>query len=600
MTKNLAAVMLAVLGSLGCGGDGEIRESDAPIFLTDVAEPGPLPVILAKETRLALAQDLPSRFEFDIDVPANAVLRFAVAVRQRGDEKQWPPIEFRILAEGHAEPLFVEALTSREAGRYHDREVELSSIAGRRAQLVFETRVDGDDVRVRRARRRALPLWGDPVVSSPQYRADRPNVVLISIDCLRADHVGAHGYVRPTTPRIDRLASDGTVFQAALAVSSWTLPTHLSMLTGLLPADHGVRRQQRLGADVATLPEILSDAGYRVDGVASWYYLSQTFGFDRGFHAYKLLVGRDAREIVDNAIDMVRRAEGTSQFLFVHLSDPHWPYEPPRQWLERFGRPRDIGDLHGRIERDEEPRDALEIDEAMQLYDAEIAYTDDQLGRLFDELDERGLYDNSLVIVTADHGEAFYEHGHWQHTVSLYDEVTHIPMIVKWPRSVQPARPARVEAPVSQRDIFATILDAVGAAMPDTGAVPLGRVSGRSVVSELTSPNGALSRCGDDTEPERECVTATVRVDTMKYTARFAEQDGELVAVEQELYDLAKDPDELDDLSATDSSRVDALSAEIRAYIRRAQARAGGAEVILDDETAEQLESLGYIQSPKP
>ena len=593
-TRSSTTVLLATIALTACRGDGGIHGGDEPVFLADLFEGEASPVILDKETRRTLAQDLPSRFTFDVRVPTNAVLRFSIATRPLGEEKHWPPIEFRVLVNGDEEPLFAETLSWDQAERFFDREVELSSWAGRRTELVLETRVSGPETRVRRARRRAMPLWGNPVLANREYRPERPNVVLVSIDCLRADHVGAYGYSRPTTPNIDALAEEGSVFQSASAVSSWTLPTHLSMLTGLFPTEHGVRRQQKLNPDVPFLPELLSRAGYHVDGVASWYYLSQTFGFDRGFHSYKLLVGHDAEEIVDTAIDLVRRGEGGSQFLFVHLVDPHWPYDPPGDWIVRFGRPRDITDVHDRIARREPPRDAEEVEDAMRLYDAEIAYADNQLGRLVDELKARSLYDNALIIVTADHGEAFYEHGHWQHTVSLYEEVTHIPLIVKWPRR---SRSARMEAPVSQVDIFPTILDAVGAEIPDTSAVSLRQVGARSVVSELTSPAARLPRCDGPSDVERECFKLSVRADSMKYIAKLAEEDGALVTVGQELYDLSSDPAERHDLSEKQTSRVNALSGRIRAFLRQARSRARSArDVTLDEETTEQLRSLGYVQ----
>ena len=181
----------------------------------------------------------------------------------------------------------------------------------------------------------------------------------------------------------------------------------------------------------------------------------------------------------------------------MHLLDPHWPYLPPKEFLERFGpRPRDISDLQDLIARAEPPPSETETNEIIRLYDGEIAFTDQELGRFFEELKSLGLYEDSLIIVTADHGEAFYEHGHWQHSQTLYDEVVRIPMIVKWAGD---GLTGRIEAQVSQADVFPSILQAAGIEPPATEASSLLQLADgerrsseeRTAVSEVTwrSPN---------------------------------------------------------------------------------------------------------------
>jgi arylsulfatase A-like enzyme len=611
-----AALSLAsVLGTAGCGGSDENRER--PQFLTDSAalreathegqslvngaEGGRFtsPVTLDDETRLALKPSLPGRFSFELSVPSEPVLRFAIGVAPAASEGTWPPVEFQVLVavDGESELVFTESLDHAQAGQWLDREIGLSRWSRRSILLVFETNVRGPESRVRRAGRRVIPLWGSPVVSSGAYRRDRPNLVLISIDCLRADHVSAYGYFRPTTPNIDALAADGTVFEAAASVSSWTLPTHLSMLTGLMPSLHGVRTRQRLGAEVAFLPEILRDAGYQVDGVASWYFLSQGFGFDRGFHSYRLLVGHGAEDVIDAALDTVRRSEGREQFLFLHLVDPHWPYLAPDGAHDRFGRPADISSALKRVNKREAPDDPSDVEGVIRLYDAEIAYADEHLGRFFSELKSRGLYDDALIIVTADHGEAFYEHGHWEHTLSLYGEVTHIPLIVKWPRG---RHPRRVSSPVSQIDVFPTILEAAGLASPETGALSLSNHAAvapadRGILSELTSPLGRLQGCRQPPIEGGECVA--VRLGRLKLIASLVAREGELHLMARELYDIGTDPKERQDLSDQEPEAVQRMMAIARSFLTLARnQRASGEPVDLDEETMDALRSLGYVQ----
>ena len=567
----------------------------------DVRRDGGLssPVTLDFETRLSLTPPLPSRIEFDLLIPAEPVLTLAIATSPVGTEPVWAPVEFRVLvdADGDSASVIEESLTHAQANRWLDRTIDLASWQGRQVKLVLETRVSGPSERVRRAARRVAPLWGNPVVQSRTARPERPTLVLVSIDCLRADHVSAYGYHRLTTPNIDALAADGTIFESAASVSSWTLPTHLSMLTGRLPSFHGVRRKQKLSPDIAFLPEILRQAGYQVDGVASWYFLSQVFGFDRGFHSYRLMVGDDAEDVVDAALDVLHRSEGRDQFLFLHLIDAHWPYLPPDDYIDRFGRPRDISSTLKLVQSRKAPPSPADAEDVIRLYDAEIAYADEHLGRLVQDLKSRDLYDDALIIVTADHGEAFYEHGHWQHTVSLYDQITHIPLIVKWPEG---SRPKRSTLPASQIDVFPTILEAAGIEPPDTGAVSLAQQLStpderRGVLSELTSPLGRLQGCHEPPLEKGECLA--VRLATLKYIASLSEQDGEVSTVNQELYDIDSDPLERNDLSKLQPAAAERMLARIHTFLRTARNQQMSAEdVILDDETAKALESLGYVQ----
>ena len=178
-----------------------------------------------------------------------------------------------------------------------------------------------------------------------RVRTER-TLVLISVDCLRADHVSAYGYARNTTPNIDGFGTEGVIFRNATSVSSWTLPTHMSMMTGLMPSLHGVSRKYKLNSSVPYLPEILADNGYQTLGVVAGGYLSQRWGFERGFDVYRMLIERRASEIVDVALELARGTRSAKKFLFVHLFDAHWPYVPPRGFRDRFDeRPPDISDI---------------------------------------------------------------------------------------------------------------------------------------------------------------------------------------------------------------------------------------------------------------
>lgn len=367
------------------------------------------------------------------------------------------------------------------------------------------------------ARRRAS-LWGDlfgaegdgaltlklPAVRSLQDPAPAPdlgsvppkppNVVVYLVDTLRADHLGVYGYDRPTSPEVDRFARDAVTFEYAVAPSTWTRPSVVSLLTGLRPWVHGVnRREDALSQDVDTLAEILSAAGYQTAAVITNGNVGPDFAVDQGFEVFRYLRESPSRPAVHQLSDRVNqvvfrwlarreeRAEERPFFLYVHTTDPHAPYFPPAPYRKRFAPGVDpelgliptITKLIPGRRGDAPPgmREAL-----ISLYDSEIAMNDDSFGRLVDELKDRGLYDDALVVFVSDHGEAFNDHGVWDHGRNLYTEELRVPLLVKLPGGEQAGR--RFASPVELVDVMPTILELAG-------LVPPARLAGRSVRATL-------------------------------------------------------------------------------------------------------------------
>ena len=474
-------------------------------------------------TELALTPPLPSTLRYRLRIPQAPVLRFATGAATTGDKALDASLELKIHVEAAAADadaadaraksveVFSSLIRRRAANQWRDHDVDLTPWAGQEVDLVLSSAWKTK----RQVSQPVLASWGNPVIADSSATTSKPPLVLVSIDCLRADHVGAYGYESATTPYIDRVAADGVVFDNAFATASWTLPSHMSMLTGLLPSFHGATKWEKLASSLAYLPEMLAQAGYRVSGVVSWVYLSQTYGFERGYHSYRVLDDPEASDVVDAAIEELRRGEGQPQFLFVHVYDPHWPYMPPPDLMQVFGpRPRDISDLLQMTGSKGAPEDDLEIEEVQRLYDSEVAFADRELGRLFRALEDKGMYNDALIIVTANHGEAFYEHGHWQHTQTLYDELTHIPQIVKWPRSEKTGHSRKL---ASQMDVFVTLLEAAGIDIGEAEDGVLARHSlaaepagARTLVSEVTwrSPNGTYMKVSfrnDELNTSRLC-----------------------------------------------------------------------------------------------
>ncbi len=556
------------------------------------------PVTLEKETRLSLTPPLPSRFTFTVQVPSEALLKFAIGVSTLGEETFSNPVQFAIYVD--EELRFEQAVRRGQPNVWLRQTVDLSEWAGKTVRLGFETAARG--MSPEGGGSAFLPAWGNPVLDglmADTSGREETNLVLISVDCLRADHVSAYGYERKTTPHIDRFATDGVLYRNAASVSSWTLPTHMSMMTGLMPSLHGASRAYKLSSSVPYLPEILAENGYQTLGVASGGYVSQAWGFERGFDVYRMLTDRRAREVVDAALELgtASRASRTSrQFLFVHLFDAHWPYLPPGEFLDRFApRPPDISDIMPKVIHRKPPTGLEEIQHFVNLYDGEIAYLDQELGRFFAGLKEAGLYDRSLIILTADHGESFYEHDVWQHSESLFEEVTHIPLIVKWPRN---SITGDVESLVSQLNIFPTMLEQAEL-VPPYDSVSLGRFLG----DNPAPPINALSEITwDAKEGQGAAMRIAVRNGRLKYLLTLAGEIGDerfvSEVVKEELYDLAKDRGEQTNLLAEGASDIGALRRDARELLERAralQANRGGQEVILDEELTEHLKALGYI-----
>jgi arylsulfatase len=321
--------------------------------------------------------------------------------------------------------------------------------------------------------------------------SDRPvNVVVLTVDALRADHCSGYGYDRATTPRLDGFAAENTRFERAYSPSSHTREAVPSLLTGRYP-DEAIGADYRLAAE--TLAERLQTAGYRTGAFHSNPYCSRAYGFDAGFDTFDddLRLGRHrllvlAQRLLDKVRDRhYARAETINEralswldavgseplFCWVHYMDVHGPYEPPaaeRTFTDDGRTDRQAQRLYKRAVddaaiTDDERRDLLD------RYDDEIRAVDAGIGALLDALAERGLRSETLVVVTADHGDAFGEHGYYGHPRSLHDELVHVPLVVAGPDGTATS----VDAPVSTLDVAPTILDAAGLSHEDLPGQPL-------------------------------------------------------------------------------------------------------------------------------
>lgn len=284
------------------------------------------------------------------------------------------------------------------------------------------------------------------------------NVILVIVDTLRADHLGCYGYDRDTSPHIDRFARRSERYENAYAQAPWTLPSVASILTGRWAHGHGARSRLDgkilpIAEDAATLAQWMQQAGYRTGAAINVPFLGPSLGVARGFEHFDFDPGdfsnrkqRDAAATTDAVLRWVDGLGGDRFFLLVHYFDPHLTYDPPSPYDTLFepdgesairvgwGRPEQVHRLrHGQVQPVERQRQSL-----VARYDGEIRYTDEQFGRLWEALEERGLWDGSLVILTSDHGEEFWDHGGFEHGHTHYREMLRVPLLVKRPGQSAP------------------------------------------------------------------------------------------------------------------------------------------------------------------
>ena len=479
--------------------------------------------------------------------------------------------------------------------------------------------------------------------------ARKPNVVIVLIDTLRADHLGVYGYERPTSPNLDAIAAQGVIFENAWAQAPWTRPSVASLMTGLFPSSHNTTTVWKsIPKSLPMVSTMMKSQGYHTAAFSANMQVSPVFGFGRGFDlfwtvepmnlrrhlslgrtfiairkrmnigrlaaefarfgkeetsqsgeedkvAHNVLMGTDAASVTDEVEDwMDEMTEDVPYFLYVHYVDPHDPYEPPVDELNKKNY--DIKALHEVIKIPIQPEpypnfqapkpsaDALQG--LLDLYDAEILFTDKQMGRLISGLESRGLLtQDDYLIVTADHGEEFYDHGQWHHGNSLFQELLHVPLLIRGPG----IGPRRVVMPAQLIDVFPTLASLLGAPLLD------GVVQGMDLSDLL---HGGVDH------PNRTVFAERPDPDWFLYAAR--KNDGKLIwqrgnASEVWLeYQLGQDPGEQMNLAGKSGSSAGGVDLEdiLREFPELAAklSRGSSGNVEMDAATLAQLRALGYIE----
>jgi len=409
------------------------------------------------------------------------------------------------------------------------------------------------------------------------------NVILISVDALRADHVSSYGYGRNTTPTIDHMARSSLVYERAYSHSSWTRPSMGSVMTGKLPRRHGAYTEGResfLDGSHETLAKTLKGMGYATSAHVAIGNVKDEFGFGHGFDSFSFY-NRSYRAggMLKEATEWATRQDGPF-FLWVHPSEPHFPYSPPKGYGSMFkegmlkGEGSDGMSCTFRFDQDEDPinvdvvMDEKLLMDMLNAYDGEIRYLDDELGVFFYKLNEMGLAENTLVIITADHGEQFMDHGGMFHGNALHEELLRVPLIIYVPH----VPPARTRALAGLTDIYPTVAELVGAPKP-------GDIDGSSLMSGV----------------ERELVYAETDYRDNRMAALVYE--GEKV-----VHDYKSGETYYYSLSADSGERIPTRleGPDEKTYLdimegRRSRQHTPSGESQVSEETAEQLREIGYV-----
>ncbi len=419
-----------------------------------------------------------------------------------------------------------------------------------------------------------------------------PNVVLITIDTLRADHLGCYGYKQIKTPNIDALAADGVRFERAFAVVPVTLPSHSSMLTGTYPMLSGMHdfSGNKLSPLQPTLATVLKQAGYQTGAVIGAAVLDSRFGLNQGFDFYydhfefsRLdeanldEMERPGNVVADVALNWLEKdwlaknalAKNPQKkfFLWMHLYDPHFPYHPPEPYSREY---------------------------AAQPYDGEIAFADEQVGRLLRFLKEKGIYQNTVIVLCGDHGESLGEHGEKTHGFFIYNATMHVPLIIRLPEQLPGQLPEKTVArtladPVSLVDLMPTVLSAIGLQVPS-------QVQGRSLLPEIRpDPSAPEVQANRERTLYGETFLPRIHFNWSELRASENTKYHFIDAPRPEQYDLAKDPGDVNNLFAEKKAVAEEMRSKLVGIIREYSAGKELAEKTgLDPALMERLKSLGY------
>lgn len=510
-----------------------------------------------------------------VEIPKDAVLSLGLGITAPALEAGAIGAEFVVeaVADGKSEELLRTSVRPEDLAKgWSDQRIDLGDLAGKKVVFQFSSSPLAGEKGF------TLPVWGAPEILVRRERDQRRNLVLVSLDTVRADHVLTEAFGEALTPSLDSLAAEGAIFEQVVAPYNSTTASHMTLLTGVYPALHRVNYPAfTLPQSIPTLAEILSHRGYQTAAVTENAMITANAGFARGFDSY-----RENRSVLEAAGDVdatfgdggrwLETHADERFFLFLHTYEAHAPYKPKGDTLEGLEP----------VPQEEQAKNRFAMNR--RQYAAEIRYTDQIFGKLIDDLERLDLLDDTIIVVTSDHGEEFGEHGGLGHSKTLYDEVLRVPLVVWAPGLVSAGR--RIAEQISLVDVTPTLLDLLGVQAP----AGLHGVSLRGLLNGEEQPLDEVRFAEglNQETPRRRLLVAR----TKDYKWIQLEGDPE----PSEVYDLRTDPGE------KNPSKDPALIARGRDLIARYRALEGGPKPApspdraLDPATQRKLEALGYVE----
>jgi arylsulfatase A-like enzyme len=567
-----------------------------------------------------LAAPPESVFTTELDVPSNAnfLLEFGYGIlnefRNRVSDQS---IQFNVTVErsGKEETLFDKTIHWETAKNIISAKIDLSPFAGKNVRLFFHTR-DRGSISGGENSPPVIPVWVNPLIYQ-NLESTPTQIILISLDTVRPDHLGCYGYKRETSPSIDRLAADSVLFKNAFSTTSWTLPGHVSLLTALECRHHQVYFPlQKMSTDVVTAADILRTEQFYCAGFTGGGYLSESYGFSKGFDSYQEIKLHgdqairldEAERLAQMASQWLEDHKDKNFFLFLHTYQPHDPYAnlspAGREFLDENSQWDQVKmeSLFNGQGRFNAPISDTQRSNIIALYDGEIRYTDLYFVQpILDKMKELGLYEKAMIVLTSDHGEEFLDHEAWLHDHSLYDEAIRIPLIVKLPDAEH--KGSEIDNIVRITDIVPTILDQMGIkgyrkAFDGSSMLPLinrKEKTPRIFVSDLALREFEMAPTVIAINKENFKFILNKRISS-PYTQRVVHLfDGAQI----ELYDLVKDPKETKNLATNIAYRelcFQLLDTVNRLYEQTDLIKREKDEVTLDQSLRERLKALGYIK----
>lgn len=568
---------------------------------------------LANEYRESVVTRVPESIIWNLSLPENPLLDIAVGTV----EEQAVTFRITLSTNGTDTPLVQRTVSTPH--RWEEISMPLTAFAGQDVKLKLSLVAETEG---------ALGLWGSPAIRSLKTAASDSSapagVIFILADTLRADHLDLYGYNRPTAPFLTQVAQEGTYFEEVVAQASWTKPSAISILTSLYPSTHNSNDfLDRLPSSATTLAEVYHTAGYATFGLSSVPFTGQFANMHQGFDVLEetdfLSESKNAREFVDRLLPWLESHREVPFFVFLHIFDPHTPYEPRSPynalWFDpQWHQEHRLAQMQVRRFIEEpgqkvtgtptlaelkaaglDPEEYIERE--IEWYDGSIRGMDVEIQRLFERLQELGLREKTLVVFASDHGEEFYEHGRMFHGQSVYGELLHVPLIFHYPALI--AEKTRIKTTVELIDVMPTILDISGLAAPE-------EVQGESLLPLLVgdeegwkkrpafSEKPATTHFG--TPAPRDTEATTIVFDGWKLIHNTRRPDG---FPEFELYDRRNDPFDQLNVAAQNPAIVERLGQHLSAWRKLvlAQRLATDADTTqgLSQEEMQRLRALGYL-----